>query len=272
MSGISGLPEVKRVQITGSLRRKKSFIRDIDIIVLPDFNKEIYDFTKSRNLLKKISGLDFIKKIISIDKRIDSISAKYDTSFGIDLEIIVSSQSCWHYDLFNTTGSKSHVSAIKKLANKKNITLEKSLSTNGSNDKSSANSSLGLKYTILNNKAFTPDSSASKIFNEDFSDRPVYDLLGLEYIEPELRENKGELELAHTFKLPKLVRVQDIKGDLHIHSYWSDGLIDINELLGKLRAYNYSYFAITDHSASNQYGNGLSIERLFEKMAYVEIE
>ena len=79
---------------------------------------------------------------------------------------------------------------------------------------------------------------------------------------PELREGSGEVELAKRFSLPKLVKLSDIKGDLHVHSFWSDGLIEIEDIKAICKKYNYEYLAISDHSGSNNYGNGLNAKRL----------
>jgi len=119
-SGLLGLKDIRKIQVTGSLRRKKSFIKDIDILVLPVFNNGGYDFALSENLLKQIARLGFVKKIISLDKRDSSISARYGTVFDIEIEVIISSRAGWSYDLFTTTGSKAHVAEINKLLNLKN--------------------------------------------------------------------------------------------------------------------------------------------------------
>jgi DNA polymerase (family 10) len=92
----------------------------------------------------------------------------------------------------------------------------------------------------------------------------VYALLGLEYIEPELRENRGELEAAGKGTLPELVTVKDLKGDLHCHTTASDGTASIEEMALAARDAGYTYLAITDHSASFGFGDDLSPDRLRE--------
>ncbi|SHG48533.1 DNA polymerase (family 10) [Thermosyntropha lipolytica DSM 11003] len=90
----------------------------------------------------------------------------------------------------------------------------------------------------------------------------VYAQLGIQYIPPELRENRGEIEKARLNLLPPLVEFGDIKGDLHVHSDWSDGGHDIEEMVSKARKKGYNYLAITDHSKSLPISGGLSEERL----------
>lgn len=90
----------------------------------------------------------------------------------------------------------------------------------------------------------------------------LFDLLNMEFIPPELREDEGEIELAKSYDLPELVTEQDLKGDLHIHSNWSDGACSIEEMTDACRDLGYNYMAITDHSKSLHISSGLNEERL----------
>ena len=94
------------------------------------------------------------------------------------------------------------------------------------------------------------------------SESDIYASLGLDYIPPELREDQGELEAAATGRLPALIRRQDLQGDLHCHSGWSDGASKLAELGEMARDMQYSYLAITDHSRSLAISGGLNEERL----------
>jgi DNA polymerase (family 10) len=97
----------------------------------------------------------------------------------------------------------------------------------------------------------------------------VYALLGLDYIEPELRENRGELEAAAKHKLPKLVTVEDLRGDLHSHTTASDGTASIEEMARAAADAGYEYLAITDHSASFGFGDEVSPAQLREHVARI---
>jgi DNA polymerase (family 10) len=97
----------------------------------------------------------------------------------------------------------------------------------------------------------------------------VYALLGLQYIEPELRENRGELEAAATGTLPQLITVADLRGDLHSHTDASDGTASIEEMALAARDAGYEYLAITDHSASFGFGSEVSSARLQEQIARI---
>ena len=94
----------------------------------------------------------------------------------------------------------------------------------------------------------------------------VYELLGLPYIEPELREGRGEIEAGDTGELPDLVTVEDIRGDLHCHTTLSDGRNSLEEMAEAARRRGYAYLAVTDHSASHGFGNDVSARQLARRI------
>jgi DNA polymerase (family 10) len=97
----------------------------------------------------------------------------------------------------------------------------------------------------------------------------VYERLGLEYVEPELREGNGEVAAAAKGELPELVELGDLRGDLHCHTTLSDGRNSLTEMAEAARARGYSYLAITDHSASHGFGNHVTPEALAERIEEV---
>ncbi len=97
----------------------------------------------------------------------------------------------------------------------------------------------------------------------------VYERLGYAYVEPELREGRGELKAAREGKLPDLVELADIKGDLHSHTTLSDGRNSLEEMAEAARDRGYEYLAITDHSASHGFGDHVTAERLWERIEEV---
>ncbi|MEE8636741.1 MAG: DNA polymerase/3'-5' exonuclease PolX [Dehalococcoidia bacterium] len=106
---------------------------------------------------------------------------------------------------------------------------------------------------------------------EKFStEEEFYHRLGLQYIPPELRETQGEIEKAEQEAIPKLVELSDIKGDLHIHTGWSDGHDSIEELALAARDMGYQYIAITDHSAGRGIAHGLDAERLRKQLTEIK--
>jgi DNA polymerase (family 10) len=97
----------------------------------------------------------------------------------------------------------------------------------------------------------------------------VYELLGLAYIEPELREGRGEIEAAEAGDLPELVTVDEIRGDLHCHTTLSDGRNSLEEMAEAARKRGYSYLAVTDHSASHGFGDDVSPRQLAKRIEEV---
>jgi len=98
------------------------------------------------------------------------------------------------------------------------------------------------------------------------TEEEIYKKIGLRYVEPELRENRGELEAAMTNTLPTLVAKEDITGDFHVHSLWSDGSDSIEAIAATAQQQGYRFIGITDHSQSLKIANGLSEERVQRKI------
>ncbi len=98
------------------------------------------------------------------------------------------------------------------------------------------------------------------------SEEEVYTALDMDYIPPEIREDTGEIETALDHRLPKLLELKDIKGDLHIHSTWADGRSSVEEMARNAKSLGYEYIAICDHSPSIGLTGGLSQERLEQKI------
>ena len=97
------------------------------------------------------------------------------------------------------------------------------------------------------------------------TEKEIYGALGMDYVEPELRENRGEIEAAMEHKLPKLIELSEVRSDLHCHSNWSEGTMTIKQIVEKAKGLGLSYVAITDHSKSLGIAHGLDEERLKEQ-------
>jgi DNA polymerase (family 10) len=148
--------------------------------------------------------------------------------------------------LQHLTGSKEHNQALRELAVRRGLHIS--------------------EYGVLDDE--------TGITHRCAGEAEVYALLGMDYIEPELRENRGELEAAQNGTLPQLVSVADLKGDLHCHTTASDGTASIEEMAEAARAAGYEYLAITDHSASMGFGADVSpseLERQIDRVRSTEI-
>lgn len=192
--------------------------------------------TSNKNFLKSFSNLPFIKEV----KKLNSSEGVFTLNQEVNVKIKIFNEDSYFLGLLYETGSKKHNDKISEVAKQKKIELsEKSLLKNG--------------------KPLTVKS-------ED----ELYKNLSLEFIPPELRENTGEIEASEHSKLPSLVELRDIKGDLHTHSTWSDGKSSIEEMAMAAIDLGYEYIAITDHSPSSTVANGLQVKRLKEKKAELQ--
>ena len=122
----------------------------------------------------------------------------------------------------------------------------------------------GLKLSEYGITDLATDKLEKFAIEEDF-----YHRLGLQYIPPELREAQGEVERAERGTLPKLVKLSDIKGDLHVHTDWSDGHNSIEEMALAAKELGYQYIAITEHSGGRGIAHGLDAERLRKQVAEI---
>jgi DNA polymerase (family 10) len=102
------------------------------------------------------------------------------------------------------------------------------------------------------------------------TEEEIYEILGLQYIPPELREGLGEVEAALQGSLPMLIKPEDIKGDLHIHSLHSDGRHSLEDIVAEARRHGYQYIAITDHSEGLAVAGGLGEERIMEQIREID--
>jgi DNA polymerase (family 10) len=134
--------------------------------------------------------------------------------------------------LLFATGSEAHLMQLRNLARKRGFTLE-------------------------------PDGlyrNGKKVAAR--SEKDIYEALGLSFIEPELREGRGEIALARNGRLPRLVELKDLRGILHAHTNASDGVNTLNQMAEAVRKRGYSYFGVADHSRSAHYAGGLSVEQI----------
>jgi DNA polymerase (family 10) len=161
---------------------------------------------------------------------------------GLQAELFCVAPAQWGTTLQCVTGNKSHNARLRELAQQKGFSL--------------------------NEYALTRESNGEPLFFDD--EIALYQFLGLAYIPPYLREDRGEVEAALKDELPHLLTVNDIKGEVHCHSNWSDGAHSIEEMARAALARGYQYLAITDHSRSLGVANGLSVERLRQQRQEIE--
>jgi DNA polymerase (family 10) len=161
------------------------------------------------------------------------------TGVAVDLRIVAPEQ--FGNVLQHLTGSKQHNMALREYAVKRDLHVS--------------------EYGVKDDKTGEKHACASE--------HEVYSLLGLDYIEPELREGRGEVEAARRHQLPKLIEEDDLKGDLHCHTIASDGRNSVDEMARAARECAYKYLAITDHSASFGFGDDVQPDELLRQVERV---
>jgi DNA polymerase (family 10) len=232
-TALSTLPEIVRLQVGGSLRRKRETVKDIDMVASVSDEaseadrRKIMDFFTNQPSVQAITGKGDTKSSVNLGSGI-----------AMDLRVVKDSQ--FPYTLHHFTGSKEHHIALRRRALGMNMTI---------ND-----------YGLFKGNAKEPELELELVPCKDETD--IYKALGMAYIEPELREDMGEIEAAVQGKLPKLVEESDLRGVLHVHSTWSDGQNTIREMAEACIARGFHYLGITDHSKAAAYANGLNEDAL----------
>ncbi len=232
---VSACKGAGRVELAGSLRRRCETVGDIDILCEAndkDARKIIAAFTAADGVTKVLAS-GATKGSVIIDGRIQADLRVVPTkSFGSALQYF--------------TGSKAHNVALREIAAKKKMKLN--------------------EYGLFKE---TAAGATRRIAGRD--EKGIYSAMSLEWVPPELREDRGELAAAAKGNLPKLIRAEDIRGDLHMHTTASDGTGDIEEMIRACRALGYKYLAITDHSKSRVWANGLDETRLVRHVAAIGV-
>jgi DNA polymerase (family 10) len=225
------LKEIKDAIAGGSLRRMKETIGDIDILVIPRDNKP----ATTKKIMNFFTSLSEVSRVLAKGETKSTVVLKN----GIQADVRVLPEKSAGAALQYFTGNVDHNVKLRGIAIKKGYKLS--------------------EYGLFDRK--TNRLVAGRTEEE------VYKKLGLPYIEPELRENLGEIEVAYKGKLPKLVQLSDVKGDLHTHTNWSDGSNTVEDMIESARKLGYKYIALTDHSKSDIIARGMDEKRILK---YIE--
>ena len=218
---------VTAASAAGSLRRGCETIGDIDILVSAKNGPAI---------TKAFTALAQVQEVVAAG---DTKATAY-VAGNRQVDVRVVPPASWGAALMYFTGSKAHNIALRTRAVKDHQKLN--------------------EYGLFEVQNGREKRLAGK------TEAEVYKALGLAYIEPELREEQGEIEAALKGTLPRLITLEDIHGDLHMHTVASDGHNTLEEMVDACAARGYAYMAISEHSKSLVIGNGLSVERLREEM------
>jgi DNA polymerase (family 10) len=231
---ISSVAGVEKITPAGSLRRGRETVGDLDVLVT---GLACIDDAKREALAEHIVGFPGIMQVIARGE--NKVSFRLRSGMQVDVRMLPPDSFGAAMQYF--TGSKNH-----------NVTLRQR--------------ALKLGYTLSEYGLFQL-ADEKRVAGE--TEEEIYAKLGLDYIEPELRENCGEIEAAAARKLPRLVTQEDLQGDVHMHTVETDGRCTIEEMAEAARARGYKYMAITDHSKNLAFANGLDDKRAVEHIAKI---
>ncbi len=218
---------VDRIDIAGSIRRRRETVKDIDILVT------------SKNPLKVMEifvSLPMVEEVLLQGETKTSVRLKQ----GIQVDLRVVDPECYGAALAYFTGSKAHNIRIRELG------VQRGLKIN--------------EYGIFKGQ--------NRIGGRE--EEEVFAAVGLPWIPPELREDRGEIEAAQAGTLPRLVGYDEVLGDAHVHSKFSDGSASIEEIAAYARKLGLKWVGICDHSQGLKVAGGVPIEKIMEKKKAIE--
>lgn len=227
LARLLALPQTLKGELAGSIRRARPTIGDVDILIASHDPAPIMD---------AFVGMPEVSRILGHGDKKSSV----ELNSGLQVDVRVLEPARYGTALQYFTGSQQHNIRIREIA------LEQGYS--------------------LNEHALTPVDANGDLLHEQAitcaTEQEVYERLGLQWVPPEIREDRAEVEAAKQHKLPRLIEIDDIRADLHMHTVYSDGKLTVREMAEQALARGREYIVITDHSQSLAVANGLSIERL----------
>jgi DNA polymerase (family 10) len=235
VAALKKLPGVIRLELCGSLRRRRETIKDIDLLVSTNDPEPIMDAFVGLPAVQQIVGRGETKASIVVAAH-DAEGKKF--LINSDLRVVSDEQFPFALNYF--TGSKDHNVALRQRAQEYGLKLN--------------------EYALVGPKK---DVHAKEEVG-------IYKALDLDYIEPELREMTGEIEAAAEHKLPHLMEDGDLQGAFHNHTNWSDGSNTLEEMALAAKRLGWKYLGIGDHSQSLNVANGLNVERVKQQQAEID--
>jgi DNA polymerase (family X) len=237
VEALRGTPGVRRIEPAGSLRRRAETIGDLDLLAETDDGAALMERFTTMGIVDKVIGGGGHKSAVQLLR-------------GPQVDLMVMRPGDAGTYLIHFTGSKEHNVVLRARARDAGWSL----------------SEYGFQRIGDDGQPLTGPRAELKTFA---TEAEAYAFLGLPFIEPELRENHGEIEAALAGTLPNLIEGTDIRGDCHTHSDWSDGVHSIEVMAEACRRRGYAWQVLTDHSQSLAIARGLTPERVAEQRAIV---
>jgi DNA polymerase (family 10) len=224
-------PDAIRLSAGGSTRRRNETVHDIDIIVSTKDPAAISRAFREHPLVASVIAAGDTKSSVMLKN-------------GLQADLRVVSDEEYPFALMYFTGSKEHNIVLRGLAQDRGWTL--------------------------NEYRLAPVKKGAAKIPKIRDERDIYELFGFDYVEPELRENRGELEAAAKHKLPDLVKLEQLRGTFHNHTRASDGRNTLAEMAAAAQELGLEYLGIADHSKASVQANGLDPARLKKQIAEIK--
>lgn len=221
---------VERLEFAGSYRRGKETVGDLDMLIVSGDAKVVMDQFSSFGAIQEV-----------LQRGDTKMSVRVTDSFQVDLRVVPAES--WGAALQYFTGSKEHNVRVRSLAKSKGMKIN--------------------EYGV-----FDVQDESKKLAGADEND--IYRLIGLPWVPPELREDRGEFESQNQSNFQNLIQLSDIRGDLHMHTTATDGENTIEEMAQAAKQRGLEYIAITDHSKRVSMARGLDESRLLEQWKQID--
>lgn len=231
------LPGIDKIQPAGSLRRRAETIGDVDILVTTggDTSKEKQ---APEQIIEAFTKAPFVDRVLGAGGTKGSVIIHTETTPAqVDVRVVPPESFGAAAQYF--TGSKAHNVRLREIAVKAGLKLN--------------------EYGLFKGETMIAGAA----------EQEIYEKLGLDFVDPLLREDRGEVEAAKKHALPQLVRIEDIRGDFHTHTVATDGSNTIEEMAQAAKELGYQFLCITDHSQSTTIANGQSPQRLAKQIKEV---
>ena len=227
LAAVRDAPGVERVEVAGSLRRGRATVGDVDLLAVADEPGAAMVALREHPDVAEVLGSGDTKT-----------SVRLEGDLQVDLRVVPgpSFGAAWQY----FTGSKAHNVSLRQRAVDRGLRLS--------------------EYGLFRGGEGEHPERGERLAGVD--ENGVYRALGLAWVPPELREDRGEIAAAAEGRLPRLLEPSDVRGDLHMHSTWSDGTADIRAMRAACEVRGYAYMAITDHSQALRMTGGLDPAKL----------
>ena len=263
VQGLRALPQVKRAEAAGSLRRGMETVGDLDFIVAATEVDPVVEWFVSMPGIKEVTAKGGTKA-----------SVRFESGLQADLRIVPDEQ--FVFALHHFTGSKDHNIQMRQRALARGLSLSEWGLVPAEGEGTVKEKAAGAKPETGNRKSETQSAPAGNNlsgFRSPVSglgtEADLFAALDLRFIPPELREGMGEIEVAERGEFPRLVENGDVRGAFHNHTTASDGRNTLAEMTAAAEALGWEYLGVADHSKSSFQANGMSEERLAKQIAEI---